>query len=263
LKQNIRARRLGFTTFLILIPQITWAYVYDAFKGDVLILHTNVESLFQPSHNNRKFSSITTVGLGAEKIWEYSRLFVYSAGYHFGTADKARLPADVGYWDDLRFGGQLQFQEWGLLFGAIRFWTKLPNTRDETLLGTDLTDFYFIGIQSFGVPQTISAHLNLGLGIIGAPELLRSQNDYFVYGLRLDAGMFSPLLFGIGVHGFSGFKAHDDKLLLFFSTHFLISELFTLTLDLQAPLITDYNDYADPLDHTSLGGKLQLSWLIH
>ena len=65
---------------------------------------------------------------------------------------------------------------------AFRFWVKLPNAQDEKKLGTDQTDFFSAVLFSERI-RSFEFSQNFGLGILGSPTALRSQEDVYPFGL--------------------------------------------------------------------------------
>ena len=90
----------------------------------------------------------------------------------------------------------LKETEWRPVLG-FRFGTKLPNASKSKRLGTDETDFFIeaLGSKDFGV---LSAHVNLGLGILGNPGPVlgapdrgsSGQDDLFTYSAGLVSRSF-------------------------------------------------------------------------
>ena len=250
-------RRIILVGLLIMFfSQSGFAWVFDAYPDDDILIRGGYEFLAQPNHNARVFKSIHTLQLDIEKHWSFVRLFVHNIGYQFGNPVVQGLLNNGRFWDDLRFGAQLQFQEFAIVTGGIRFWTKLPNTENETGLGTDEMDFWIVLIQSFHFSDIIGLHLNFGFGIVGSPVAMQTQNDFWAGGIRLDFGFIPGFPIRLLVHGFTGFKTDDDKLALKLTVGHCILNWFKIFLDFEAPLTTNYIDYADPLDHTAWGGKI-------
>lgn len=245
-------KSLALIIFLFSYQASAIPWIEDAFMKNQIVVRLGYEALFQPAHLGRILSSVHTILIDFERHWESVRLFVTDIGYHWGVGDSV---ANQDFADDLRFGAQWQFQEFEVLFGAVRFWTKLPNTRDETFLGTDETDFTIVLIESWKISQRAALHINFGLAIVGAPELMQSQNDFAVGGIRFDWQPAPWLSLQAMIHGISGFKKNDDKLSAKIIGGYHVDN-FALLLELQAPFSTNYIDYADPLDHTAWGGRL-------
>jgi hypothetical protein len=241
-------------SFLFLTSQ-AWgiAWVADAIPKEKTLIRLGYEALYQKDFPQRQFSSIHTIQVDLEKQWESVRLFVTNIGFHFGLKEKP--DTNTHFADDARFGAQFQFKEVGNLHGGIRFWTKLPNTDDATGLGTDETDFWFMVIQSYQLTDAWSFHINGGLAIIGAPNLHQAQNDWAVGGLRIDWLVTPQIPVQVILHGFSGFRENDDKLSIKIRSGYQWLP-FSLFFELQTPLVSNLQDYADPLDHTATGGMI-------
>lgn len=76
--------------------------------------------------------------------------------------------------------------------------TKLPNADDEHDFGTDEADNYLdlLLSEDFG---RVGAHLNVGVGILGAPDAQEGQDDLLRYaaGLRWPLGERAAFLIGV------------------------------------------------------------------
>ncbi len=236
-------------------------WVFDANPTSFVKIRGGYEFLHQRPHSFRRFKGIHTAQVDLELHWPFIRFFVTHIGYHIGLE-----PEDKSASDDLRVGGQLQIQEWQNVRGAIRYWTKLPNTSDETFLGTDETDFLFVVIQSIYVADFLHIHVNAGLAIMGEarPRVLEEapfnltnssqQDDLFLVGIRID-GVFSGGMISALVHGFFGFRSFDDKIAAKLVGQLYIGAL-TIGVEGQLSLVSDRVDRFDPLDHTAIGGKV-------
>jgi hypothetical protein len=99
---------------------------------------------------------------------------------------------------------------------GVRFGTKLPNASSSDRLGTDETDFFiqWLGSKHFG---DFTAHLNLGIALLGNPGSSGGQDDLCTYAV----GLVSPTLgsqtadaWGIRglleVAGSTGSRFHND-----------------------------------------------------
>jgi len=98
-------------------------------------------------------------------------------------ATKVHLLADRRWWPAL----------------GVRFGVKLPNADRSDRLGTDETDFEIAALASKQLGEVATAHLNLGLQILGNPGPLNGdqnesgsgQDDLFLYALAV---VSEPLL---------------------------------------------------------------------
>jgi len=99
---------------------------------------------------------------------------------------------------------------------GVRFGTKLPNANRSDRLGTDETDFFiqWLGSKHIG---DFTAHLNLGLALLGNPGPSGGQDDLFTYAV----GLVSPTVgsqdadawgvrFLLEVAGTDGSRFHND-----------------------------------------------------
>lgn len=97
---------------------------------------------------------------------------------------------------------------------GLRTAVKLPSTSYMPYyLGSDQTDFSFALLASRHLGQS-EFRVNLGLGIIGNPRELGSQDDIYT----ASAALLVPLADDLGIfgelYGESGYKEDDDKLLV-------------------------------------------------
>ena len=131
---------------------------------------------------DRKFIKAPALGLniGLGKIVEVQ------ADFEMIYLDQAGIDTEYAH-GDLRLWTKIQaVQEsdsWPAL--GMRFGTKLPNAEDEDGRGTDETDFFSLLLLSKHF-DSVYAHLNLGLGILGDPNQRNSQDDVMVYGLAIE-----------------------------------------------------------------------------
>lgn len=128
------------------------------------------------------------------KEWDVVK--IPEMGFAIGLADRIEVQADfdllyqhtehddsfdVG---DLRFWTKIKLQsETGIRPAiAFKFGTKLPNADNSRNLGTDESDSYGIFILSKHI-LGFDSRLNLGMGILGNPDQLSTQDDVLVYGI--------------------------------------------------------------------------------
>jgi hypothetical protein len=91
---------------------------------------------------------------------------------------------------------------------------KLPSTSYlPYFLGSDQTDFYFtmLGSKHF---SGIETRLNVGLGILGSPRELGSQDDIYIGSMAILFPLFADGKMFIEGYGYTGYRDDDDKILL-------------------------------------------------
>lgn len=124
--------------------------------------------------------------------------------------------ADGSDWGDPVIGTVVTAVEEGESLPAIGLRTavKIPSTSFlPYYLGSDQTDVTFAILATRHLGR-VEARLNIGLGILGNPRELGSQDDVYIVG----AAVLVPVgeqwrLFAEG-YGMSGYKSDDDKLLV-------------------------------------------------
>jgi hypothetical protein len=136
----------------------------------------------------------------AGQEWDITRLPVL--GFSVGLGERIEVQADYdalylkgepknGYnTGDLRLWTKIKlFSEQGKMPAiAFKFGTKLPNAGNARNFGTDESDNFGLLILSkhFG---DLESRLNLGMGILGSPNQLSTQDDVLIYGL----GVVKPI----------------------------------------------------------------------
>lgn len=138
--------------------------------------------------------NITLLFQPRDKTWDVIK--VPEMGVAVGLADRIEVQADfdllyqhtatddsfdVG---DLRFWTKIKLlTETGIRPAvAIKFGTKLPNADNSRNIGTDESDSYGIFILSKHI-LGIDSRVNLGMGILGNPNHVSTQDDVLVYGI--------------------------------------------------------------------------------
>jgi len=129
-------------------------------------------------------------------------LAIPQLGFAVGLGDRVEVQGDfdVFYMDesgrddtydvgDFRLWTKIRMYEEGETHPGIgiRFGVKLPNASNESRLGTDETDFMGDVILTQGLGP-IEARFNVGLGILGNPNVGNTQDDVLRYG----AGLLYP-----------------------------------------------------------------------
>lgn len=97
---------------------------------------------------------------------------------------------------------------------GLRTAVKLPSTSYlPYYLGSDQTDFFcaLLAARHFGGAE---ARLNLGLGIIGNPRELGSQDDIYSAGFAFLVPAREGIALFAEMFGVIGYKADDDKLMV-------------------------------------------------
>ncbi len=92
---------------------------------------------------------------------------------------------------------------------AFKMGFKLPNTSDDSLLGTDKTDV-FASLIYTKVINRAQLHSNLGIGILGDPYKERSQVDVLTYATSLEYRFNKILCWCAEVYGYSDEKFWTD-----------------------------------------------------
>ena len=97
---------------------------------------------------------------------------------------------------------------------GLRTAVKLPSTSFlPYYLGSDQTDFSFALVASRHA-GTVEMLLDLGLGIIGNPRELGSQDDIYIASAALVIPAGEGIKLFLEGYGMSGYKEDDDKLLV-------------------------------------------------
>lgn len=150
-------------------------------------------------------------------------------GWHQGVAENVNLDVDwrgylfatlgngteVNDWGDLTLSTRVLFlreQGWMPALG-LRTSVKLPNTRYLPHgLGSNQTDVYshLLITKQYGAVQ---ARANIGLGIVGDPRTLGSQDDVYTFSGAVIVRAHSWLTLFAEAYGLVGYYDDDDKLL--------------------------------------------------
>jgi hypothetical protein len=149
-------------------------------------------------------------------------------GLNVGLAERVELQLDYAYLDikeeapgigsesgsgDARF-----FTKWRFLDQenwrpdlALHIGAKLPNAEDDKRLGTDETDLFFnllIGRHD----ERFETAINVGLGILGAPESVGSdQDDVLTYGIAVVYKVIKNLDVAGEINGVAASNHENDK----------------------------------------------------
>ncbi len=129
------------------------------------------------------------------------------------TADSNGNGSD---WGDLTISTLISFINESEATPALGMKTsvKLPSTSYlPYFLGSDQTDFYFflLGLKRF---DNFETRLNLGLGILGSPRELGSQDDIYIGSAAILFPLFTDGKMFIEGYGYTGYRDDDDKILL-------------------------------------------------
>jgi hypothetical protein len=92
---------------------------------------------------------------------------------------------------------------------ALRFATKLPNSGNESGLGTDTMDFHFAALVGKTV-QSVRFVGNVGFGILSDPIEGHEQNDVLSYGFSLARAVAEGVEFVGEVNGRVGFNPVEE-----------------------------------------------------
>lgn len=154
-------------------------------------------NLFQQPDVNRRVSEVPSLalrfGLGTrvegQISYSYLRLQRDDQSTEWGSGDtriaiKAALFADCP----------------GKPATSIIFTSKLPNADDGKDFGTDEAD-NFIELLASKELSRLTLHLNLGIGILGAPGLKEGQDDLLTYGAGVSIPVGSGAALLVGVSG--------------------------------------------------------------
>ena len=149
-------------------------------------------------------------------------------GYLFATLQNGETVRD---WGDLTVSTRVQIrpEKNGAPSIGFRNAVKLPNTRHVPHpLGSDQTDIFshILLAKHWGEVET---RLNIGLGILGDPKKLNSQDDVYLFsGAFVIPASENVSLFG-EAYGVVGYFDDDDKLIARFGG---IAKFETLTLNI-------------------------------
>ena len=167
-----------------------------------------------------------SVSVGVSQSWQHSRLLrggegvlwtlpeaevtlgvgphaEVSARYEilwFHPADGAGSTYESG---DLRLWTKLAVLPGTLRGVSFRFGVKLPNASERHGLGTDETDAFLEalwGLRLWGADVS----LNAGLGLLGATDRNRSQDDVFTWGGAVRRPLGRAFRVGLDAAGYSG-----------------------------------------------------------
>lgn len=150
-------------------------------------------------------------------------------GWHQGVADNVNLDLDwrgylfatlgngsrVNDWGDLTLSTRVLFlreKDWRPALG-LKNSVKLPNTKYLPHgLGSNQTDVYshILITKHYGAVQ---ARMNIGLGIVGDPKALSSQDDVYLLGSAVMVRANAWLSLFAEAYGLVGYYDDDDKLL--------------------------------------------------
>lgn len=124
--------------------------------------------------------------------------------------------SDGSDWGDPVIGTVVTVSEEGDALPALGLRTavKLPSTSFlPYYLGSDQIDFFatLLGSRHIG---PVEARMNIGLGILGNPRELGSQDDVYIASLAVLVSVGTRMRIFAEGYGMSGYKADDDKLLV-------------------------------------------------
>lgn len=92
---------------------------------------------------------------------------------------------------------------------ALRFATKLPNASNESGLGTDTMDFYFVTLVGKTV-QSVRFVGNVGFGILSDPIEGHEQNDVLAYGFSVARAIAEGVEIVGDINGRIGFNPVEE-----------------------------------------------------
>ena len=87
--------------------------------------------------------------------------------------------------------------------------TKLPNGDYENRFSTNETDFFALALMAKRW-EDLNLFLNMGLGIIGNPQVNASQDDVFVYSVGFDYTLWPDIDLLTEIQGWAG-SNHDNN----------------------------------------------------
>lgn len=172
----------------------------------------------------------------------------------YGLAENAELqllwPAGVFYEGD---GNDKDASTWGdvTLYSKILIWgkingprwsfrtgVKLPNTSDESELGTDETDVFasLLFSKSIGPAEL---HLNGGVGILGDPHENRDQVDVLTYGMALSFDLGRKVKVFAEAEGWEGPKEWSERGTFRTGVYYSLKHF-----EIRAALFGGYRDYS-------------------
>src|SRR5690606_7543302 len=88
--------------------------------------------------------------------------------------------------EDVSIGAKVRFvsETAGRPAVAVRFWTRLPNAGNQSVLGLDTTDFH-LGLAVGKTVESVRVVGNVGFGILADPTRGDRQNDVLDYGVSV------------------------------------------------------------------------------
>ncbi|OGL42905.1 MAG: hypothetical protein A2161_07460 [Candidatus Schekmanbacteria bacterium RBG_13_48_7] len=138
-------------------------------------------------------------------ISRYAEFYINWPAYIHQKDEIAGTQSDVG---DVQVFTKLRLLREGKTTPAASFQigTKLPNTSNESGLGTNETDFFSSVLFSKWVGK-FTFHFNGGIAILSNPEMESRQKDRFIYGVgvvyhTLRTNIFAEVNRGLGIAPF-------------------------------------------------------------
>lgn len=98
-------------------------------------------------------------------------------------------------------------KSWGTM--GFLFATKLPNASDEDGLGTDMQDFYFMGLYTYAL-NSFKFNLNAGVHIIGDNTMTEKYHYLFAYGVGAEYMINEDYSIVADVYGTTGSDSDYD-----------------------------------------------------
>lgn len=190
IRQGEMAIELGFGYFKL----------EDIPRGELDADHASDISVYETEISKDHFRA-PTIGIRVG-LSRYAEFFVDWPAYIIQKDPVQGTEQDFG---DVRIYTKLRLVAEGKRFPVTSFQvgTKLPNTSDESGLGTDETDFFVSLLLSKWVGQW-TIHVNGGMAILGNPDFKSRQKDTLIYSAgvvyhTLQTNIFLEVNKGLGI----------------------------------------------------------------
>jgi hypothetical protein len=138
----------------------------------------NITLLFQPRDKDWDVIKLPEMGVAVGLGDRIEVQADFDLLYHHTATDDSFDVGDLRFWTKVKLFKETEMRP----AVAIKFGTKLPNADNSRSFGTDESDNYGILILSKNI-MGFDSRFNLGMGILGNPNEVSTQDDVLVYGL--------------------------------------------------------------------------------